>query len=79
MTGIKLTAAALAVAAVVVLVLYASPFAACRGCPGRRCRRCKGLGRYQRRGSRTIHRAAAAIRAEIERTRAGRQSSREDR
>jgi hypothetical protein len=70
MTEIKLAAAAIAVLAVVALFLYLSPFAACRDCPGKRCRRCKGLGRYQRRGSRTIHRAAALIRAEINRTRA---------
>jgi hypothetical protein len=59
----------------VLLVLYKSPFAACR-CGGRRsCRRCRGLGRYQRRGSRTVHRMARDIRKEIERTRAGRRGT----
>jgi hypothetical protein len=53
MIEIKLfTLVAIAVLAV-ALFLYMSPFAACRNCPGKRCRRCRGLGRYQRRGSRT--------------------------
>jgi len=60
------------VAAVTIAVLYCSPFARCRRCRGKRCRRCHGLGRYQRRGSRTVHRAVLSIRAEIERTRAER-------
>ena len=68
MTEIKVLLALLVVAAVVLLVLYRSAFAACRGCPGRSCRRCRGLGRYQRRGSRTVHRLAASVRKEIERT-----------
>ena len=59
----------------VALFLYMSPFAACRNCPGKRCRRCRGLGRYQRCGSRTVHSLAAAIRGELERARAERQPS----
>lgn len=80
MIEIKLfTLSAIAVLAV-ALFMYISPFAACRNCPGRRCRRCRGLGRYQRRGSRAVHRLAAAIRGELERARAERQSSpKEDR
>jgi hypothetical protein len=79
MTEIKLTVIALAALAALVLFLYVSPFAACRNCrsrPRKRCRRCKGLGRYQRRGSRTVHRLAAAIRGEIDRTRAERAGKR---
>jgi hypothetical protein len=68
--------AMLALAGLIVF-LYVSPFAACHGCPGKRCCRCKGLGRYQRRGSRTVHRLARAIRKEIERTLAERASSKE--
>jgi hypothetical protein len=69
MTEIKVFLALAIIAALVLLVLYKSPFAACRGCPSRSCRRCRGLGRYQRRGSRTVHRLAASVRKEIERTR----------
>ena len=80
MIEIKLfTLVAIAVPAV-ALFLYVSPFAACRNCLGRRCHRCRGLGRYQRRGSRTVHRLAVAIRSELQRARAERQSSpKEDR
>lgn len=75
---LKMTALAVAALAVLAVFLYASPFAPCRRCPGKRCRRCHGLGRYQRRGSRTVHRLAAAIRAEIKRTRAERAQSKEN-
>jgi hypothetical protein len=68
---LKLAGLAAAVLAAVVLVLYVSPFARCRRCRGKGCKRCTG-GRYQRRGSRTVHRAAALIRDEIARTRAER-------
>jgi hypothetical protein len=70
MIEVKVLLAVLIVAAVTIAVLYQSPFAACRSCPGRSCRRCRGLGRYQRRGSRTVHRMARDIRKEIERSRA---------
>jgi hypothetical protein len=69
---LKLTALVLGCGMAVALVLYVSPFGGCHGCPGKTCRRCHGLGRYQRHGSRTVHRVAANIRAEIERTRAER-------
>jgi len=75
MTELKLFTAFMIVLAVTIAVLYKSPFAACRGCPGRRCQRCRGLGRYQRRGSRAVHRAARSIRKEIERTRAERREA----
>jgi hypothetical protein len=66
---VKTFLAVVIVLAVVGLVLYFSPFATCLGCPGKSCRRCRGLGRYQRRGSRIVHRLARSIRKEIERTR----------
>jgi hypothetical protein len=78
MIEIKLITLATAALAVVILFLYVSPFAACRNCRGKRCRRCKGLGRYQRRGSRTVHRLARAIRKEIGRTRAERAAQKEN-
>ena len=77
MIELKLFIASVAVLAVTITVLYKSPFTACRACPGKRCRRCRGLGRYQRRGSRTVHRMAASIRKEIERTRTERQEARQ--
>jgi hypothetical protein len=74
-TEIKVLLAVLIVLAVTIALLYRSPFAACHGCPGRSCRRCRGLGRYQHRGSRTVHRLAAGVRKEIERTRAERREA----
>jgi hypothetical protein len=75
MIEIKLfTLVAIAIVAV-ALFLYMSPFAASRNCPGKRCRRCRGLDRYQRHGSRTVRSLAAAIRGELERARAERESS----
>jgi DnaJ-class molecular chaperone len=65
--------AVLAILAARVGFLYLRPFGACPKCKGtghikrgprRRpvCPRCKGRPRVQRRGSRTIHRAARRIR-----------------
>jgi hypothetical protein len=79
MTEIKVLLVVVIVLAVTLAVLYRSPFAACHGCPGRSCRRCRGLGRYQRQGSRTVHHMARSVRKEIERTRAERRDDHRDR
>jgi hypothetical protein len=87
-----MTTAALAVlaAAAWIAVLYASPFGRCPRCHGRGvtrkgrrvivCPACRGRKRAQRLGSRTVHRLARSIRAEVARTRQERaeRASRED-
>jgi DnaJ-class molecular chaperone len=73
---------ALAAAAIWAAGVYAFPFRGCRKCGGtgrkvRRlnrghfdlCRRCTGTGRVQRPGSRLVHRAVLAGRAEMARQR----------
>lgn len=68
--------AVLAAVAVWAIGVYCFPFRACRKCGGsgrkvRRlnhnhfhlCKRCGGTGRVQRPGSRTLHRAALAVRS----------------
>jgi hypothetical protein len=74
-------------AAAWIAFLYTSPFGACLRChghgtvrKGRRvivCPSCRGRKRAQRPGSRTVHRLARRVRAEVARTRAER-ASRED-
>jgi len=59
--------------------LYASPFGRCLRCHGRGtvrkgrrvvvCPSCHGRKRAQRLGSRTVHRLARSVRAEVARTR----------
>lgn len=70
-----------------VLSLYVHPFGKCLRCRGRRmlihgskrkrrpkrCWLCKGIGRRQRPGSRTVHRTARKIRREIARQRLAKQ------
>jgi hypothetical protein len=70
--------------------LYVSPFGACLRCRGRGtvrkgrrvavCPSCHGRKRAQRLGSRTVHRLARRVRAEVARTRQERaeRASRED-
>jgi cytochrome c553 len=78
----------LAAAASWIAFLYVSPFGACLRCHGRGtvrkgrrrvivCPSCHGRKRAQRLGSRTVHRLARRVRAEVTRTRAER-ASRED-
>jgi DnaJ-class molecular chaperone len=66
-----------------VVSLYVMPFARCRRCRGARhimrgtkrkprpvtCPRCKGTGREQRAGSRTVHQLARRVRRELHRKR----------
>jgi DnaJ-class molecular chaperone len=85
-----MTAAALILADLAVWVgsLYVRPFGRCWRCHGhgnlrkrRRapvCPRCKGQRRAQRHGSRTIHRLARQLRAEVARTRKQHASEREE-
>jgi hypothetical protein len=64
--------------------LYARPFGSCWRCGGRGnlrrngrapvCPSCHGMRRRQRTGSRTVHRVARMIRAELARTRKERNS-----
>jgi hypothetical protein len=80
----------LAAAAAWVAFLYVSPFGACLRCHGRGvtrkgrrvivCPSCHGRKRAQRPGSRTVHRLARHVRAEVARTRQERaeRASRED-
>jgi DnaJ-class molecular chaperone len=59
--------------------VYVSPFGRCGRCRGKgvitrrdrpvRCPRCHGQRRWQRRGSRTVHRTVRMVRAERQRTR----------
>ena len=76
-----------AVAAVWLASLWLRPFGACRRCHGSRivmrgtkrkprpvqCPACKGVGRRQRPGSRTVHRTVRKVRAERDRQRKNRQ------
>jgi hypothetical protein len=77
----------LAILAVWLLSLWVHPFGKCHRCRGRRmvikgkkrprpvqCRVCKGIGRRQRIGSRTLHRTVRRIRRELDRQRKARQS-----
>jgi hypothetical protein len=86
-----ITAVILLAAAVWAASLYLRPFGRCPRCHGhgtirrgkRRvivCPRCRGLKRHQRFGSRTVHRIARDLRAEIAHTRTERahRASRED-
>ena len=69
--------AALAVLAVAVLVVLASPVRTCVRCKGERVarhrltgrlgpwRRCRGTGRHYRRGAVTVHRARWALRRAV--------------
>jgi cytochrome c553 len=77
-------------AAAWIAFLYASPFGACLRCHGRGtvrkgrrvivCPSCHGRKRAQRPGSRTVHRLARRVGAEVARTRQERaeRASRED-
>jgi hypothetical protein len=78
----------LAFAAAIIWVgsLYVKPFGRCWRCGGKGnlhrkgsrrapvCPLCKGMKRRQRTGSRTVHRAARMVRAELARTRKERSS-----
>ena len=78
----------LAVLALWLLSLWVHPFGKCIRCRGRRvvmrgskkrprpvrCRVCKGIGRRQRIGSRTLHRTVRRIRRELDRQRQARQA-----
>ena len=78
-----------AIIAAWVLSLWLHPFGACPRCRGRRvivkgtgrktrarhCPACKGVGRRQRPGSRTVHRTVRRIRRELERQRKARQAA----
>jgi len=80
---------AFAVVAVWLLSLWVRPFGKCIRCRGRRvvmrgskkrprpvrCRVCKGIGRRQRIGSRTLHRTVRRIRRELDRQRKQRQAA----
>jgi hypothetical protein len=69
--------------------LWLHPFARCPRCHGKRmvikggkdkprpvrCRKCKGVGRRQRPGSRTLHRIVRRIRRELDRQRKQRQAA----
>jgi hypothetical protein len=77
---------AFAVAIIWVGSLYVKPFGRCWRCGGKGnlhrkgsrrapvCPLCKGMKRRQRTGSRTVHRAARMVRAELARTRKERSS-----
>jgi hypothetical protein len=81
--------AGFAVLTVWVLSLYVHPFGKCPRCRGRRvvmrsssgkrrrrpkrCWLCKGAGRRQRPGSKTVHRTIRRIRRELHRQRTARQ------
>ena len=85
MTNIILIA--FAIFALWVLSLWAHPFGRCPKCKGKRmvfkgskrrsrprpCRKCKGVGRRQRPGSRLLHRTARRVRRELARQRKTRQ------
>ncbi|SRR5258708_2271432 len=72
-----------------VLSLYLHPFGRCPRCRGKRmvirgtgkrprpvqCKRCKGVGRRERTGSRTAHRTVRRIRRELDRQRKQRQQA----
>ncbi len=76
-----------AVIAVWVLSLWLHPFGHCPRCKGKRmvmkgskrrprpvqCRKCKGVGRRQRPGSRLLHRTVRRVRRELARQRKIRQ------
>jgi hypothetical protein len=78
----------LAVLAAWLLSLWVHPFGKCIRCRGRRviirgskkrpravrCRMCKGIGRRQRIGSRTLHRTVRRIRRELARQRKAHQA-----
>jgi hypothetical protein len=81
--------AGFAIAAIWVASLYLKPFGACPRCRGKRmvvrgtsrkrrpvaCRACKGFGRRQRPGSRTVHRLARRVRRELARQRSQRRAA----
>jgi len=87
MTGFLIIAA---VFAGWVLSLYVHPFGICPYCHGKRvivggrkrkpkprtCSHCKGIGRRQRPGSRTVHRLVRRVRRELARQRKQRQLER---
>ena len=83
---------ALAVAAAWLGSLWVHPFGKCIRCRGRRvvmrgtkkrpkpvrCKTCKGIGRRQRTGSRTLHRTVRRIRRELDRQRKARRPALEE-
>jgi hypothetical protein len=82
----------LAILAVWLLSLWVHPFGKCPRCHGKRmvikrsskrprpvqCRVCKGIGRRQQTGSRTLHRTVRRIRRELDRQRQQRQAALEE-
>jgi hypothetical protein len=84
---------AFAIVAAWLLSLWAHPFGRCWRCHGRRvlikgsqrkprpvkCWACKGVGRRQRLGSRTLHRTVRRVRRELDRQRKQRQQAIEER
>jgi hypothetical protein len=75
-----------------LLSLWVHPFGRCLRCRGRRvlmkgsgkrprprkCRVCKGVGRRQWTGSRTLHRTVRRVRRELDRQRRARQTARQE-